>query len=799
MAGETATQYQMFSSHLSPNRNYMAPPHLYEAEMGVPPESFAPVFQFRKRHGEINWRKVAMIDVDKVARELDIDTLQEHIQTVAFCNIDVVSDLDPMFAKLFKLSQYMIEYMLHSQSSLQAIIAELENNLDIAAAQQNSAQDKIGELNDDVQKLKAENKKRRKMIEQQQMLIESGASSYYKCPHCEKAFMNASFLQGHMQRKHPGSVNYIGDVIAHSQREQSRLAGRLQNLDEDLQQERVNFADKLKKAEEEKAAWGARTKRDMQRWKKEEEGKWRKELEEMKGSFLKEIQQLRAQESEYKLKITNLQMTMDERHSNLGELVDDIEGEKQKLSIYEQRIKSLEQTNADKESQLRQLSAEMASIRDRNRQALKDHQRQMADTYGYQLNSLKAKLNDRGKVPKEREIVPMAVPEAAVSYEEVDARPSDALSEMRRNQQNFARQMRPFMLQLMENKLQDCGVDPTAPGISSQTLANKLMVRKTERQRKAKEQPGFFSIRDQMRRKVDEEASRRGSPPRKRRGRAPSHLPRQRQFSPSPVSASRSLEQYPSGPQFRQTAPAGRIDHPPSPKRRNGNGPSVKRKQDKPMTREELNTRFEDDESPWDSELSEQRDIPGPSRPQEPQLTPSTGRQATTPKTPITTRIPTTTSTQRQEDSWDSDELDDILSPETDIRETRPKSSGSTKIQKLGANIESQLQSRTTSKPPAGSVDLMAGKHSVTGSSTQVKHFDSDDDDFSPVSSLHEPSPKPAPRGSQQALSKVHQSTASSTNTLGTSVWGSNQGKPGTGKNATADQQSDWDDDISDL
>lgn len=42
------------------------------------------------------------------------------------------------------------------------------------------AQERIQHLEGEIQKLKAENKKRRKMIEQQQMLIESGASSYYK-------------------------------------------------------------------------------------------------------------------------------------------------------------------------------------------------------------------------------------------------------------------------------------------------------------------------------------------------------------------------------------------------------------------------------------------------------------------------------------------------------------------------------------------------------------------------------------------------------------------------------------------
>lgn len=52
--------------------------------------------------------------------------------------------------------------------------------MEIAAAQQNSSQDQINQLEGDIVKLKSENKRRRKMIEQQQMLIESGASSYYK-------------------------------------------------------------------------------------------------------------------------------------------------------------------------------------------------------------------------------------------------------------------------------------------------------------------------------------------------------------------------------------------------------------------------------------------------------------------------------------------------------------------------------------------------------------------------------------------------------------------------------------------
>jgi len=35
-----------------------------------------PSFQFRKRTGDINWRKLSALDVERVARELDFVTLQ---------------------------------------------------------------------------------------------------------------------------------------------------------------------------------------------------------------------------------------------------------------------------------------------------------------------------------------------------------------------------------------------------------------------------------------------------------------------------------------------------------------------------------------------------------------------------------------------------------------------------------------------------------------------------------------------------------------------------------------------------
>jgi zinc finger protein DZIP1 len=45
-------------------------------------------FAFRKRYERIDWRRVASIDVDQVARTLDFNALQDNIMNLTFCNIE---------------------------------------------------------------------------------------------------------------------------------------------------------------------------------------------------------------------------------------------------------------------------------------------------------------------------------------------------------------------------------------------------------------------------------------------------------------------------------------------------------------------------------------------------------------------------------------------------------------------------------------------------------------------------------------------------------------------------------------
>ncbi len=72
-------------------------------------------FRFMARNIAVDWRQVSLIDIDRIARDMDIAALQQHIELVTFAKLDSLYDIDPLFVKLFQIAQYTLEYLLHSQ------------------------------------------------------------------------------------------------------------------------------------------------------------------------------------------------------------------------------------------------------------------------------------------------------------------------------------------------------------------------------------------------------------------------------------------------------------------------------------------------------------------------------------------------------------------------------------------------------------------------------------------------------------------------------------------------------------
>uniref|UniRef100_A0A8C5KJ56 Cilium assembly protein DZIP1 N-terminal domain-containing protein n=2 Tax=Jaculus jaculus TaxID=51337 RepID=A0A8C5KJ56_JACJA len=101
-----------------------------------------PTFKFQPRRESIDWRRISALDVDRVARELDVATLQENITSVTFCNLDREAcsrcgqPVDPVLLKVLRLAQLIIEYLLHCQDCLSASVAQLEARLQASLGQQ---------------------------------------------------------------------------------------------------------------------------------------------------------------------------------------------------------------------------------------------------------------------------------------------------------------------------------------------------------------------------------------------------------------------------------------------------------------------------------------------------------------------------------------------------------------------------------------------------------------------------------------------------------------------------------------
>lgn len=700
--------------------------HQYELE-SFPTENLPP-FQFQKRFGEINWRKLSSIDLDRLVRDLDFVTLQENISAVTFCNVDTVGDIDPLFAKLLKLAQYTIEYLLHSQDYLQSVVEALENKVSAEIKNNNDVKLRLKDANADVDKYKSESKKRKKIIQQQQLLIESGASSFYQCPHCEKAFMNASFLQGHMQRRHPDSAAYIGDVIKHAEKEQRKLGDHIKTLEAELQKDRKDFEEKLTKANEDKLLWEQKAQQEMTDWKAKEEEKWLKQVEELRAAFTSDIKNLQAKETKYKETIQTLEEKLEKSQSNLGVLEDDYREEKQKIKSYGSRVKSLEDDNIDKDQAIESLFREIRLVKNDSSKRLLKQDNRFA-SFKSNVSNSQSKRSPKSKRVKPKPVV-MEKPPILVT--EADSNQPD----FRSNQEEMIRMYKPIILQLLDDKLNKCGVDPLARGIAKTMLTNKLVVLKKERQQQSRNDPNYYQVRNSIKQTLEERMSQSNSRKKQRpksgkKTKGSSIL--RFDFDNRDNLQSTPMKHDPNNRSLRKEL---EFD-PPSPKLSEIKSP---RKEGKSHNLGSLKDEFS---SPWDSDDGDDDKAIASS-----------------------TLVPGKDKTVEFSDWDDSD--DESYNPIK--KNERPQST----VKRLASDLDKKLKhQKPPQKGPAGGIPVIH----------DVQPFDlSDSDDLASISS-QEDKPKPAPRNT---INKTGTGSAS-----GTSVWGSEH-KASTGGLST--KKSDFDD-----
>ncbi|UJR08525.1 hypothetical protein I4U23_012788 [Adineta vaga] len=203
-------------------------------------------FVFNKRNEKIDWRRIAAVDVDRIARELDFQVLQDNIEQITLCNIDFEVDsraMDPNFIKLYKMAQLTIEYLLLCQDQIANQLADYEQNKSKVSVDHEQYRDQIQKLKDELNRTKKESKKRKKLLETQEKMLLAQRPSYHTCPVCVHTFLTLDYLQAHMQRRHPeydSSRKREHDVD--SEKEMQRLKDELHSKETELQMIKVQKA-----------------------------------------------------------------------------------------------------------------------------------------------------------------------------------------------------------------------------------------------------------------------------------------------------------------------------------------------------------------------------------------------------------------------------------------------------------------------------------------------------------------------------------------------------------------------------
>ncbi|NWI94320.1 DZIP1 protein, partial [Pitta sordida] len=543
--------------------------HPPAAGPGAAPAAF-PAFQFRARHESPDWRRLSAVDVGRVSQEGDVAVLQVHLEHVTFCSAErercphCQRPADPLLLKLLRLVQLCTEYLLHSQEYLGAQLGSLEEALREAQAQRDQLGREAAQRSQEVQQLKEECRRRKKIIGTQQMMLEARAN-YHQCRFCEKAFMSHSFLQSHIQRRHPEE----SDIEQKRKSKTEKLVDEMEKLKEQLQltksqlesEQQANMVKLSKECEQQKSK-EEEILQLFHKWKEEEREKFADEIEKVKEMFMKELKELYSKNSALENQLLELQKSNVPQKSNLGTLRDSNEFTEEKpqstqdhpnvaklLEKQERKWTSLMQAiKQDHETEKSLLLSQMETLKSSAREDLNKNnifyrrkieeleqklqqQNDLVITQKKQIKELSARSVPSVKIPdvnttgehleepkpslpaamhEQAPLVHMLEPIEELSEEEKENEKSDCkpqrsnyyLINALKTDPFLTKELRVVLEQALEEKLESLGIKAGVRGIPNDRLNKVLRAFECAREGKQKQHPAFHRIRENLERQV---------------------------------------------------------------------------------------------------------------------------------------------------------------------------------------------------------------------------------------------------------------------------------------------------------
>ncbi|XP_054018927.1 cilium assembly protein DZIP1 isoform X1 [Dryobates pubescens] len=526
-----------------------------------------PAFQFRSRHEGPDWRRLSAVDVERVSREGDVAALQEHLEHVTFCSAErercphCQGPADSLLLKLLRLAQLSTEYLLHSQEYLSAQLGSLEEALRAAQVQRDQLDKELTHRLQEIKTLKEECRQRKKMISTQQMMLEARAS-YHQCQFCEKAFMSYSFLQSHMQRRHPEESQIEQKRKAKTdklQDEIDKLKEQLQLTRSQLEAEQQAYMVQFSKECEQQKSKEEEIIQTFHKWKEEEKEKLADEIEKVKDMFMKELKELSSRNSTLENQLLELQKSNMQQKSNLGTLTDSQEFTEEKPqnsqdyrnvvkvlekqeSKWTSRMQAFAHAHEKEKSELQLQIQKLKSFReDQNKKA--SFYKKRAEEFGQKLQEQsdliitlrkQLELSTRSVASVKPHDVSTTVehleeskPSPPVMHEQAPLvhmlEPIEELSEEEKEMENgdyktgrsghrlinalktcpsLTRELRVVLEQTLEEKLKHLGIKPGVRGISNDHLNQILRAVESARERKQRQNPHIHRIREHLERQV---------------------------------------------------------------------------------------------------------------------------------------------------------------------------------------------------------------------------------------------------------------------------------------------------------
>lgn len=137
-------------------------------------------FYFKSRQGKLNIKELSRINVDSVIKAADIGILQSYLENLTFSMVDE-TDLrgctDGDVVKLFRITQLVMEYLLHTQDQLLTGLSTLANKYNNKKNEINEKKKLLVTLQESCKHLKQENKIKMNSIATLESLVASTHNS----------------------------------------------------------------------------------------------------------------------------------------------------------------------------------------------------------------------------------------------------------------------------------------------------------------------------------------------------------------------------------------------------------------------------------------------------------------------------------------------------------------------------------------------------------------------------------------------------------------------------------------------